>query len=69
MSNDNGESDISPTESETKCTVGSLSRGSRETPAISVSFMETDPSEKVRCHNADMYVAGRVFLEKGQMVP
>ncbi len=69
MSNDNGESDITPTESETTCTVGNLSRGSRETPATSVSFKETDRSEKARCHNADMHVAGRVFFGKGQMVP
>ena len=58
MSNDNGESDVTPTESETTCTVGNLSHGSRETPAISVSSMETDRSEKARCHNTDMHVAG-----------
>ena len=69
MSNDYGESDITPTESRTTCTVGNLPRGSRETLAISVSFMETDRSEKVRCHNADMHVAGRVFMKKGQTVP
>jgi len=72
MSNDNGESEVTPTESETTCTVENLSRASRETPAISVSCMEADRSEKVRCHNADMYVAGRVFFRKGadgSMVP
>jgi len=70
MSNDeNGESDVTPTESETTCTVGNLSRGSRETPATSVSSMETDRSEKARCHNSDMHVVGRVFVEKGQTVP
>ena len=58
MSNDNGESDVTPTESETTCTVGNLTRGSRETPAISVSSMETDRSEKARSHNSDMHVAG-----------
>jgi len=68
MSNVNGESDVTPTESKTTCTVGNLSHGSRETPAISVSFKETDRSEKARCHNADMHVAGR-FFGKGQMVP
>ena len=46
MSNDNGESDVTPTESETTCTVGNLSHGSRETPMISVSPMEADRSEK-----------------------
>jgi len=69
MSNDNGESDVTPTESETTCTVGNLSRGSRETPVISVSSMETDRSEKARGHNSDMHFVGRVFLEKGQTVP
>ena len=58
MSNDNGESDVTPTESETTCTVGNFSHGSRETPAISVSSMEADRSEKARCHNTDMHVAG-----------
>ena len=58
MSNANGESDVTPTESETTCTVGNLSRGSRETPAISVSSMEADRSEKARGHNSDMHVAG-----------
>jgi len=27
--------------------------------------METDRSEKERCHNADMHVAGRAFFWKG----
>ena len=58
MSNDHGESDVAPTESETTCTVGNFPRGSRETPAISVSFMEADRSEKARCHTSDMHVAG-----------
>ena len=66
MSNDYGESDVTPTESRTTCTVGNLSRGSRETPAISVSFKETDRSEKARCHNADMHVAGE---SDGSIVP
>jgi len=66
MSNDYGESDVTPTESETTCTVGNLSRGSRETPATSVSFKETDRSEKARCHNADMHVAGE---SDGSIVP
>ena len=60
---------VTPTESETTGTAGNLSRGSRETPATSVSFKETDRSEKARGHNSDMHVAGRIFLEKGQMVP
>jgi len=40
MSNVNGKSGFSPTESRTTCTVGNLSRGSPETPAMSVSSME-----------------------------
>ena len=35
MSNDNGKSDVTPTESETTGTVGNFSHGSRETPATS----------------------------------
>ena len=66
MSNDYGESDVTPTESRTTCTVGNVSRGSRETPAISVSFKETDRSEKARCHNADMHVSGE---SDGSIVP
>jgi len=34
MSNDNGESDVTHTESEITCPVGNLSRGSRETPEL-----------------------------------
>jgi len=66
MSNVNGESDVTPTESETTCTVGNLSRGSRETPAISVTSIETDRSEKARGHNSDMHVVGRVFWKRGR---
>jgi len=69
MSNVNGKSDVTPTESRNTCTVGNLSRGSRKTPVISVSSMEADRSEKARGHNTDMHVAGRVILEKGQTVP
>lgn len=58
MSNEHGESDVSPTESETTGTVGNFSRGSRETPVTSASPMEADRSEKARCHKSDMYVAG-----------
>ena len=58
MSNENGESDVSPTESETIRTVRSFPRGSREIPGTSVST-ETDRSEKARCHNADMHVSGK----------
>ena len=57
MTNANGESDITPTESQTTGTVGNFSRGSRETPATSGSPMEADRSEKVRCHNSDVHVA------------
>ena len=58
MSSDKGESDVTPTESETTSTAGNFSRGSRETPATSVSSMEADRSEKARCHKSDMHVAG-----------
>ena len=58
MSNVNGESDVSPTESEATRTVGNIPHGSWEIPATSVSA-EADRSEKARCHNADMHVAGK----------
>ena len=58
MSNVNGKSGVTPTESETTGTVRNLLHGSRETPATSVSPMEADRSEKARCHTSDMYVAG-----------
>ena len=58
MSNINGESDVTPTESKTTGTVGHFSHGSRETPVTSASSMEADRSEKARGHNADMYVSG-----------
>ena len=53
MSNDNGESDVAPTESGTIRTVGNLSHGSRETPATTASSMEAVRSEKARCHTSD----------------
>ena len=58
MSNDRGEFDVTPTESETTGTVGNFPHGSRETPVTSVSFMEADRSEKARGHNTDMHVTG-----------
>jgi hypothetical protein len=58
MTNVNGKSDMIPTESETTCTVGNFSHGSRETPATSSSPMVLDRSEKARCHHPDMHVAG-----------
>ena len=58
MSNVNGESDVTPTESKTTSTVGNFSHGSRETPATSASSMEADRSEKARGHKSDMHVAG-----------
>ena len=58
MSNDHGESDVTPTESETTRTVGNFSHGSRETPVTSTSSMEVDRSEKARGHNPDMHVIG-----------
>ena len=56
MTNANGESGMTPTESETTRTVGNFSHGSRETPATSSSPMELDRSEKARCHHPDMHV-------------
>ena len=58
MSNDHGEFDEAPTESETTGTVGNFPHGSRETPETSVSSMGADRSEKARGHNADMDVTG-----------
>ncbi len=58
MSNDRGEFDVAPTESETTSTVGNFPHGSRETPATSVPLMEADRSEKARCHNPDTHGAG-----------
>ena len=58
MSNDHGEFDKAPTESETTGTVGNFPHGSRETPVTSVSVMESDRSEKARGHNSDMHDAG-----------
>ena len=66
MSNVNGESGVTPTESETTRTVENLSRGSRETPAISASSMDADRSEKARGHHSDMHVAGE---SDSSMVP
>jgi len=57
MSNDRGESDVTPTESETTGTVGNFPHGSRETPVTSVSA-EAERSEKARSHNTDMHVTG-----------
>ena len=59
MSNAKGKSDVPPTESKTTRTVGNFPRGSREIPAVSDSFKETDRSEKARCRTADMHVAGK----------
>lgn len=58
MSDDKGESDNTSTESRTTRTDGNNPRGSWEIPATSLSS-EKDRSEKARCHNADMHVAGK----------
>jgi hypothetical protein len=58
MSNEYGEFDEAPTESKTTGTVGNFSRGSREAPITSVSFMGADRSEKARGHKSDMDVIG-----------
>jgi RNA-directed DNA polymerase len=57
MSSVHGESDITPTESETTGTIGNFPHGSREAPGTFAS-LEADRSEKARCHKADMYVSG-----------
>ncbi len=66
MSNSNGESDVTPTESKTTGTVGHFPHGSRETPATSASPMEADRSEKARGHKSDRHVAGE---SDGSIVP
>ena len=58
MSNVNGESDVSPTESKAIRTVGNFPHGSREIPEASVSS-ETDRSEKARRRNDDMHASGK----------
>ena len=58
MASDNGEFEMTPTESKTTGTVGNFSHGSRETPATSVSPMEADRSEKARCLKSGMHVTG-----------
>jgi RNA-directed DNA polymerase len=58
MSNDNGESDVTPTESETTRMSGNAHRGSWEIPGTSLSS-DRDRSEKARCHTADMDVPGK----------
>ena len=58
MSNVNGKSDRTPTESKTTGTVGNFSHGSRETPVTSASLQEAERSEKARGHNPDMHVIG-----------
>jgi hypothetical protein len=57
MSSAHGKLAVSPTESETTCTVGNSPRGSRETPETSVS-QEVDRSEKARCRKSDAHVSG-----------
>ena len=66
MSNANGKSDVTPTESKTTGTVENFSHGSRETPATSASPMEADRSEKARSHKSDAHVAGE---SDGSIVP
>lgn len=58
MSSDTGKFDGSPTESETTGTVENFPHGSRETPGASVASIAADRSEKARCLNPDMHVAG-----------
>jgi hypothetical protein len=57
MSSAFGKLPVTPTESETTCTVGNFPRGSRETPETSVS-QGADRSEKARCRKSDVHVSG-----------
>ena len=57
-SNEKGESDVTPTESETTRTAGNDPRGSWEIPEASPSS-DVDRSEKARCRNADMHASGK----------
>jgi len=57
MSSASGKLPVTPTESETTCTVGNSPRGRRETPETFVS-QEADRSEKARCRKSDVYVSG-----------
>jgi RNA-directed DNA polymerase len=58
MTSDQGKPVVTPTESETTRTVGNFPHGSRETPVTSATAIVADRSEKARCHNPDMHVAG-----------
>ena len=58
MTSDQGKPVVTPTESETTRTVGNFPHGSRETPVTSETAIVADRSEKARCHNPDMHVAG-----------
>jgi len=59
MSNEHGESDVTPTESQIIRTAGNFPHGNREIPETSVTPMATDRSEKARGHNSDMDVSGK----------
>ena len=58
ISNDDGESDVTPTESEATGTVGNDPHGSWEIPGASTSS-DGDRSAKARRHKADMHVTGK----------
>ena len=55
---ENGEIEMTPTESKTTGTVRNFPHGSRETPVISAFPMEAERSEKARSHNSDTHVSG-----------
>jgi group II intron reverse transcriptase/maturase len=59
MSNEIGESDVTPTESQTTGTVGNFPHGSREIPETSAVSMTADRSEQAQRRNADMHVSGK----------
>ena len=65
MSNINGKSDVTPTESKTTSTVGHVPHGSRETPATSVSPMN-DGNKGV---GSLCFTTGRVAYPGKETVP
>ncbi len=58
MSNDQGEFEISPTESETTRTVGNPGAPGLGDPG-NIPVFGRGSSEKVRCRNADKHVSGK----------
>ena len=60
MSNEhNGESDVTPTESQIIRTAGNFPHGNREIPETSVASMAAERSEKAKNQSSDMHVSGK----------